>query len=166
MSKMSRKGAGGPKPSRWRKASSISFENWLSGPAIVSEEPDELRESAAATIVWSFTLGKEESADMIGLAGDRVQNVATGESGVLVRKGSGSTAGEGTCHSYFVVSVTEGEGTREEEVEEWTTGALRRTRGFSSDLLLRLDDGRDFWCTAHHVQLLEPECAHVEPVAE
>ena len=31
---MSRKGAGGPKPSKWRKESSVSFETWLSGRLI------------------------------------------------------------------------------------------------------------------------------------
>ena len=41
-----------------------------------------------------------------------------------------------------------------------------RTRGFDAYLQLRLDDGRDLWCTAHHVKLLEVEAEQLEPIPE
>lgn len=160
--KPNRKGAGGPKPRKWRTAASISFTNWLSfgstshvAPPVADATADP--KTAATTIRWSFTFGAEDPAQMVGHVGSRVGNVVQNVSGRLLCKGSGSNHGEGTCHHYWIVRREEAGGTQEEEVEEGTPGALMRTRGFSSDLLIELDDGTKIWCNSHHVKLLETD---------
>ena len=152
----------------------MSFETWLSGrseprlPAIDEMDEDEMAAAApiilgVGTMEWSFTFGAEEPMPMVGVAGARVRNVVLDLEGRLVRKGEGNEPGQGTCHEYWVRSVEMDGGTAQEEVPQGTPGAVPRRRGDAGDLLLHLDDGRERWCTAHHVTRVEPNDGEPAP---
>ena len=75
--------------------------------------------------------------------GGPVRNVVLGITGVLAALGNGQEPGVGSCHSYWVDHS-------DLEVQEATAGAVRRVRGGTGDLQLRIADGTFVWCTAHH----------------
>ena len=75
--------------------------------------------------------------------GGPVRNVVLGITGVLAALGNGQEPGVGSCHSYWVDHS-------DLEVLEATAGAVRRVRGGTGDLQLRIADGTFVWCTAHH----------------
>ena len=103
----SRKGMGGPKPSIWRKEASVSFQNYFSARSSfgmgTAGGGDVGVPAPADQIEWSFSFGgdPDEETEMIGIADDACLNIVTGVRGRLVRKGSGSSPGVGTCHHAF-----------------------------------------------------------------
>lgn len=68
-------------------------------------------------------------------AGDLVVNVVTNVTGTLMKKGTGTRPGEGTCHSRWYVLEEAGGGTREREATAATAGAFSRVLGSASELL-------------------------------
>lgn len=81
-------------------------------------------------------------------AGDLVVNVVTNVTGTLMKKGTGTRPGEGTCHSRWYVLEEAGGGTREREATAATAGAFSRVLGSASELLLRTAEGAWVWKNA------------------
>ena len=71
-----------------------------------------------------------------------------GVTGALIALGHGETPGEGSCEAYYIID--------EVEVAAGTPGAVRRVRGGTGDLQLRLADGRTVWCSSHHCRPWQP----------
>jgi hypothetical protein len=106
-------------------------------------QPDEpLAEVSGAGEKWIFTGMGDESTQVRSTIGGSVRNVMLGVTGTLIALGHGESPGEGSCEHYFVVG--------EVEVAAQTSGALRRVRGGTGDLQLRLANGSAVWCTSHH----------------
>jgi hypothetical protein len=165
-----RKGAGGPKPSKWRRAASIGFVNFFGfrqSPAAASPSPPSPSPAGSSSsvhpsverqqITWMFTFGGEEPEMQTAFAGDLVVNVVTNVTGTLMKKGTGTRPGEGTCHSRWYVLEEAGGGTREREATAATAGAFSRVLGSASELLLRTAEGAWVWCTSHHIRLAPGE---------
>ena len=137
----------GPKDKRWTKAVRASFADFFakrSEPLNPAEkEAAPLVEATGAGLSWLFLSFGDEPTQVRAAEGGPVRNIILGITGALAALGHGQAPGVGSCHEYWVDAS-------DVEVPEATAGAVRRVRGGTGDLQLRLADGTAVWCTAHH----------------
>ena len=137
----------GPKSKQWTKAVQETFVNFFAkrseplNPAEKVTAP--LVEATGAGLSWLFSSFGEEPVQVRAAQGGPVRNVVLDITGDLAALGNGQESGVGSCQSYWVDHS-------DLEVLEATAGAVRRVRGGTGDLQLRIADGTFVWCTAHH----------------
>ena len=150
----------GPKDKQWTKVSKAKFVDYFAkrseplNPA-ESEDAAPLAEAMGGGLRWLFSSAGDEPTQVCAVAGAPVFNVVMGITGSLVALGVGQEPGVGTCHNYWVANQV--------EILEGTARAERRVRGGTGDVLLRLQDGRDCWCSCCHCRPWQ--LADGEPVA-
>ena len=135
----------GPKPYAWKKAAVSGFEAFFarrSEPLNLAAEKEPLIEVSGTGSKWLFSFLGDEPVQVSVASGGRVRNVALAVTGALATLGVGATPGDGTCENYWVVDDV--------EVPAGTMNAVRRVRGGTGDLQLRLSDGSTLWCSSHH----------------
>jgi len=141
----------GTKPSKWKKGASVGFAAYFarrSEPLNLPPEEEPLAEATGAGLKWIFTGFGDETTQVRATSRAPIRNVVLGVTGALIALGHGETPGEGSCEAYYIID--------EVEVAAGTPGAVRRVRGGTGDLQLRLADGRTVWCSSHHCRPWQP----------
>ena len=143
------RGAGGPKPSKWTQAEGQKLE------AFFSRQTEALGKAHAAVFEWSFSSDGEETHTARVAIGGCVKHLTFGTVGTLLRKGSGSEPGSGTCHAYWELDG-------HEELVAFA-GARRMMRGGTGDLEIRCENGTVVWFSARHVAPSDVTAGETEP---
>eukprot|EP00964_Phaeocystis_antarctica_P029226 scaffold16481_cov93-Phaeocystis_antarctica.AAC.2 len=145
------RGAGGPKPSKWTQAEGQKLEAFFSRQTETHQHPGK----AATLFEWSFSSDGEEAHTARVPIGGCVKHLTFGTVGTLLRKGSGSEPGSGTCHVYWELDG------HEEPVA--FAGARRLIRGGTGDLEIRCENGTVAWFSARHVAPSDITAGETDP---
>ena len=152
----------GPKDKKWTKTAACAFADHFAKrseplPAAESLNESPLIEVTGAGLKWLFSSCGSEPTQVRAAEGAPVRNIVLGITGALLAIGVGQEPGIGTCHAYWALDNL--------EVPEGTTGAVRRVRGGTGDLQLRLAEGTSTWCSGHHCRPWEIGDGELPPTA-
>ena len=113
--------------------------------------------SSSKFLMWMFTNDAMETPQQISaLAGARVHDTVFGHYGALVRKGTGSEPGKGSCKGLYFLGG--------QEVAKEVLGAVYMVRGGSADIEIDIGDGAMRWCFASDVVPCAADNGNDEPL--
>ena len=86
---------------------------------------------------WVYSIDGDETHQARVPINGLVKHLTFGVTGTVLRKGSGCTPGDGSCHDYWMLDG--------QEVAADVAGAQRLMRGGTGDLQVRLENGASVW---------------------
>ena len=90
------RGSGGPKPTAWKKAERQQLAAFFARQAERQRSPG----AGEAELEWVYSIDGDETHQAGVPINGLVKHLTFGVTGTVLRKGSGCTPGDGSCHDY------------------------------------------------------------------